>query len=570
MRWLGAFVVACSLCSFSWTLDRDAFTFTKYDLTIRIEPEQQRLTAEGKITLRNDSSTPQKNLALQISSTLGWRAVQFEGNPVEFLSQTYTSDIDHTGALSEAIVTLPREISAKAEIELEVRYEGVVPLNATRLTRIGVPEDVAKHTDWDQIGKDFTGLRGVGHVVWYPVAMEAANLSEGNDLFERLGSWRARGSSSKMVLHAGIATDDGSEPPIIDLGASVCSEVYESLSRAQRSSADCKFDRLSVLAPAIMAAHYNLLEKPNIRLHYFSEHQAAAETYAAASEKIAPFVNEWFGTPRTKVEVAELADSQASPFESGTMLLAPLGNGDAQLAEITLVHQLTHAAFDSPRPWIYEGLAHFAQALYLERQRGREAALDFMGLHRAAVVTSEKALARNHDPKANRDESLINTFAEELYRSKAAYVWWMLRDMVGETALKKVLASYHAGDDKETAYVQRLVEAQAHRDLEWFFDDWVYRDRGLPDFRVESVYPRPIVTGGYMVTVTVENLGAAGAEVPVVLKMKEGDVVKRIEVRAKSKNSIRFEVPSVPPEVVVNDGSVPESDLTNNSFAVGK
>ena len=37
--------------------------------------------------------------------------------------------------------------------------------------------------------------------------------------------------------------------------------------------------------------------------------------------------------------------------------------------------------------------------------------------------------------------------------------------------------------DSEPTYFQKLLEAQTKHDLEWFFDDWVYRDRGLPDFQ---------------------------------------------------------------------------------------
>ena len=98
-------------------------------------------------------------------------------------------------------------------------------------------------------------------------------------------------------------------------------------------------------------------------------------------------------------------------------------------------------------------------------------------------------------------------------------VWWMLRDVVGETALHAALHSYKAADDKDAYYMQKVIEVQAHRDLAWFFNDWVYRDRGLPDFRIVSVYPRPLLGGGYMVTVLVENLGEAAAEVPVTLHM---------------------------------------------------
>ena len=38
-------------------------------------------------------------------------------------------------------------------------------------------------------------------------------------------------------------------------------------------------------------------------------------------------------------------------------------------------------------------------------------------------------------------------------------------------------------------YVERLIESASKRDLGAFFDDWVYHDRGLPDFHVQSVHP---------------------------------------------------------------------------------
>jgi hypothetical protein len=250
------------------------------------------------------------------------------------------------------------------------------------------------------------------------------------------------------------------------------------------------------------------------------------------------------------------------------MLLTPLINTNATLYELSAVHQLTHAAFFSPRPWIYEGLAHFAQALEREQQDGRQAALDFMSIRRTAITEAEKALVAAHMQNEAANESLINTSTEEFYRSKAMDFWWMLRDMIGDAALKKALAAYNPDQDKESAYLQHLVEAQTHRDLEWFFDDWVYRDRGLPNFRVESTYARAKVDGGSIVTVTIENLGDAGAEVPVTLRMAGGDVTKRLEVHAKSKAAVRFEAASTPLEVVVNDGSVPESDMSNNVFKV--
>jgi hypothetical protein len=556
MKFLCVLSVLCGLLVPALALDREAFTFTAYNLDARVEPEQQRLAVRGRITLRNDSASPQKNLSLQISSSLDWRSIQVGGKPVQFVSQPYTSDIDHTGSLSEAIVTLPQEVQSKGTVELEIGYEGTIPLDTTRLTRIGVPEEIAKHNDWDQIGKSFTAVRGIGYAAWYPVAVEAASLSEGSSLFEALGNWKKREAQSSFqvnlcVMHTGSDTPFAQMNDLRTNGTGDCGEHI--------------FRPLGFVVPAFVVGNYATLNRPVLDIYHLPEHKSAAENYALAAELVLPFVTEWFGPQRNKAEAVELADPEAAPFETGSILLTPLRD-DSRLAELTAVYQLTHAAFYSSRPWIYEGLAHFAQALDREKQKGRQAALAFMGMHRAAVVDTEKSAQRN--PNATADQSLINTSIEEFYRSKAMCVWWMLRDIVGEPALKKALAAYRPEEDKEPSYMQRLIEAQTKRDLEWFFDDWVYRDRGLPDFRVESVYPRQTMSGGYVVTVTVENLGNAGGEVPVTMQFPGGEVSKRLEVHAKSKSTTRVEMPAAPREVTVNDGSVPESDMTNNVFKV--
>jgi len=71
-----------------------------------------------------------------------------------------------------------------------------------------------------------------------------------------------------------------------------------------------------------------------------------------------------------------------------------------------------------------------------------------------------------------------------------------------------------------------------------------------------------------IITVTMENLGNAGAEVPFTIMCEGGAIMKRIEVRAKGTATTRVELPGTASEIVVNDGSVPESDLTNNVFQI--
>ena len=558
------FCIAC-LCVVSCSaLDREAFTFTNYDLHVRLEPEQQRIGVRGKIRLRNDSSSPQKLAVLQISSSLDWRSITIGGKTPQFVMHPYASDIDHTGALSEAIVTLPQEIAPHGSVDLAIGYEGVIPLDTTRLRRIGTPEDAAQSADWDQISASFTAVRGAGYVAWYPVATESANLSEDDSLDQILGRWKQREAGATMT--AAFENDDqasnGAERVIC--GAQ---ETQGTTSDAASKVAfwQCNYDDISQSTPTFVRASYGVVNRSPITVFNLPTHAVAAETYADAAEKAISVVTDWFGTLREKAETIDLQDPDAAPFESGSLLLTPLASLDIQSSGLAVTHQLTHAAFVSFRPWIEEGLAHFSQALYVEREKGRLAALDYMAAHRAALVQIENSAAATEGADQTK-ESLVTTTNEELYRSKAMSVWWMLRDMVGDAALKKALAQYRPEQDKDPSYVQKLIQAQAQRDLQWFFDDWVYRDRGLPDFKVESAFASKTVHGTFMVTITIDNMGWAAAEVPVTVKFATGEIGTRLEAHAKSRATTRVETSMAPEQIVVNDGSVPESDVSNNKF----
>ncbi len=570
MKLFCALCVLFSFASVAWAVQREAFTIAKYDLEIRLEPRQQRLGARGKITLRNDSTNPRKIAALQISSSLNWRSIRVNGKAVQFVSQPYTSDIDHTGALSEAIVTLPVEIKPKNSVVLEIGYEGVILLDATRLIRVGVPEGIAKHTSWDQIGASFTAVRGAGYVAWYPIATESADFSEGNSLFEVADRWKAREAGSEFKL--ALSLQGGSVDPTQTLlcGAEAGgSSVEAATDRGVR--VECSWSPLGTVTPAFAMADYVDLSKTPLKLFSLAGHEEGAAKYANALEPAMKFVSGWFGQPSAPVAIADFADPHSAPFESGTLLMASMAADDSKLAGINLVHELVHSALPSSRPWVYEGLAHFAEAMYRQEQGGRQAALDFLGLHRATFLDSEKeVVAASHKSVENKNvgQPLASTFDETYYRSKAAYVWWMLRDMAGDSALKQAIGKYRAEDDKDPQYVEQLIESAAKRDLGWFFDDWVYHDRGLPDFHVQSVHPWKTDKGVQFITVTLENLGNAGAEVPFTILFEGGEITKRLEVRAQGTATTRVELPQPPSEVRVNDGSVPESDLTNNVFKI--
>jgi hypothetical protein len=578
--------LVCVLCVLSavhsaLALDRNAFTFARYDLTLHLDPARQSLDANGKVTLRNDTAAPQRLAVLQISSTLDWKSITAAGKPVQYETQAYTSDVDHTGALSEAIVTLPTNVPPSGTIELEIAYAGTVPADSTRLTRVGAPAEVAARSDWDRISATFTAVRGLGYVTWYPIATEAASLSDGNEVFDTIASWKSREADSTM--RALLCVPPGGSMSILANGEPTGASAGEPASCSRFD-----FANLGLISPTFAVGSFRRLDHGFITIAYVPGHELAAAGYAKIGESVQPLITKWFGPPRRQIQIVEIPEDSSAPYESGAMLLTPLDTSNPQQVELTMAHQLTHGAFESRRAWMYEGLAHFAQALEREQQEanrkptgippinpGRKAAIAYMDQQLPPLVAAEEAQlpeapapAGSPPPSTPAGQPLVTATDEVFYRTKAMFVWWMLRDMVGDQALQRAIQAYQPTQDKEPAHFQRLLAAEAHRDLEWFFDDWVYRDRGLAEFHITSVYPRPLLPSDYSVTVTVENSGGASAEVPVVVRASRGAIDRRLEVRAREKAVLRVAVPDVPLEAIVNDGSVPEYTFRDDQVEI--
>lgn len=569
-------------------VDRSAITFTKYDLRASVRPDQHALDVQGTIEVRNDSAAPQSAIPLQISSSLKWLAVSINEEQPSWISQVYTSDIDHTGALSEAVINLDKPLAPKATLKITVHYGGTITRDSTRLTRIGTPQDVAERSDWDQIGRDFTAVRGLGYVTWYPVSIEAVSLSNGDEVFDAIAAWKQRENHAKLKTLIGTWTDEGAKAGIVVSNSTAIEGVPGKVAgsipgHSSESGTEHDFDVSG--APTFVVGDFTPIERPHLTLYATAEHTSLARDYTVAAEKAQVGIAEWFGEPRQKAAIVELTDEDALPFEAGPYLFTPLKNVPPLALEVALARTMTHASFESPRPWVREGLAGFAQVLIRERQQGHKAGLAYLNqfVNALAVAETQTQTSATENESSSKSklpalgpQPLLSTNDELFYRTKAAFVWEMLREMLGDDAIKTFISRYRAADDKEGSYVQHLLEnaGTTHRDLEQFFDDWVYRDRGLPEFRISAAFPRELIAQSgntkpsYVVAVTVENTGGAWAEVPVVVRAGKDERSVRLAVPARSKAVARVTFPTVPEEVIVNDGSVPEADVSDNRFVL--
>lgn len=552
--------------------ERAAITFTSYDMDVRLRPSDQQVAVRALITVRNDGKTALSRIPLQLSSTLNWERVRVAGRNASFPVATLNSDVDHTGQLHEAAVALTSPLAPGASLQLDVTYSGTIAQSAQRLMAIGTPDQVALHSDWDQISVEFTGLRGFGNVVWYPVASVPAILGDGAKLFDEMGEHKMRLAGADFRLRLTDEFPHG-HPPTVALinGHSVPLELntvdsvgpeVNGVATASLPGAPLGFD-----APSLFVAERTAHPGTNATFWVLPASDAAVPGWAESTARVTPFLQGWLGQrPRAQLTVLDLPDPEDAPFESSALLATSVRLAAPEQLDGILAHALTHAWMQSPRAWLSEGVAHFMGTLWLEKQRGRLQALESMEASRNAL-----ALAEPSSPGVGSGQPLAQAIAPIYYRTKATYVLWMLRDVVSDATLSAALRAYNPladvspgyGRDTGPSSFQKLLEQAGSRaSLDWFFKDWVNNDHGLPDLTIDSVYPSIATAGNWLVSVSVANAGYAAAEVPVTVRSDTASVTQRLLVPAHGKAVQRLLIQGKPVQVQVNDGTVPEAQAS--------
>jgi hypothetical protein len=564
--------------------ERQAVAFTAFDLDVRLRPAGQQIAVRALVTVRNDGKTPLARLPLQISSSLTWERIRFiapdgQGKDVAFQAATLNSDADHTGQLHEAIVPLPQPLAPGAFLQLDVTYSGQIAASAQRLLAIGTPDGVARHSDWDQISLPFTGLRGFGNVVWYPIASVPVILGDGARLFEEMGEHKLRLSGAHFRLRLTVEFPHGQAPTValinghaVPLTITEPNALDQSQEVAGVATADSGLTTLGFEAPSLFVAIRTPHPGLGLTAWTLPDDDVSITFWTTAAGAATSLLQNWLGQqPRSQLTLLDLPEPEDAPFETGALLAAPLTEPDSKATSTpdaltgVLTHALTHAWITPPNPsapppaWLNEGLATFMGALWAEKQHGRDAALRTLASDRAAL-----ALAEPESPGLGDGEPLAQAVLPVYYRTKAAYVLWMLRGLAGDTALSAALRAYQPAG--HSSLEQLLEQSENSASLTWFFADWVDADKGLPDLSIAGVFPTSASAGNWLVAVNLANSGYAQAEVQLAVRSGEGSgattVTRRVRVPARGKTTERILIQGRPTEVQLNDGSVPETQAS--------
>jgi hypothetical protein len=541
--------------------ERQAITFLAYDLDVHLRPKEHAMAVRARIQLRNDSSNPLSRLALQISSSLQWTSVHVGDTTASFSQQLLSSDIDHTGSLREAVIPLARPLAPQQSIAVDVTYEGDAGLSATRLEQIGTPDDVAEASDWDRVADDFIGLRGFGNVAWYPVASVSVKLGDGAKFFTQAALERQRQSQATVTMRV---TEEffGEAPNLAVLDGATLTVTPTSLPAASVPGiVTCTLPptRLGFASPSLFLLARTAQKGSGVDVFARTDDVANAQAYMTAATMVTPLIHRWLGTEvRGPLTIIDLPERGDAPFEDGDVLFADVRGTDPEKLANVLIHSLTHLYFRSTYEWLQEGVPTFMGSLWEEQSGGRDLAIQQLDNARGALSLAEPGDAATLDGQA-----LLMARDPVYYRTKATYVFWMLRDLAGDEELSRALRAYQPGSDTTGIGFEQVLERASGKDLKWFFEDWVYHDRGLPDLSIAGVYPsKASVPGSYIVAVDVANSGTAEAQVPVSVSSRTVTVTEMLRIPAKGKVSHRFVVQGQPSEIGVNDGTVPEVEAS--------
>jgi aminopeptidase N len=266
----------------------------------------------------------------------------------------------------------------------------------------------------------------------------------------------------------------------------------------------------------------------------------------------------------------------------------------AQLSTENLIsHELAHSWFgnlvtckDWSELWLNEGFATFMEAVFREHEAGHDAYLNEMRSN-TSLYFLEDLLKYRRPLRYDLYGSAIDIFDATVYK-KGALVLHMLRETVGDEMFWKALHQYlteYKYKPVGTPDLQRVFEKTTGQQLDWFFDQWVYKG-GYPELSVRSFYHAPT----RKLTLEVTQTQSAQAMTPLIFRLPveieiataAGERTEKIEI-TKRKERFTFQLDGKPLMIRFDKGarilkkldfpqpaSMLKYQLTHSSDAIGR
>lgn len=225
--------------------------------------------------------------------------------------------------------------------------------------------------------------------------------------------------------------------------------------------------------------HYSPTDSMEVRYYVYPEFLETARNQLTETIDMLTLFHDIFGPYPFLSEKYGIAQF---PWSGGMEHQTMTSQGG--FGNVLTVHELAHQWWGDKITnstwgdiWLNEGFASYAEALYFEHTRGRDYYHDYMSFmdwpHPYPIFVDDTT-------------SVGRIFHGTVY-DKGAWFLHMLRHVVGDETFFEILLAYSHDPRFEyrnatTAGFQSVCESVAGRDLDWFFQPWIY-EAGRPVYR---------------------------------------------------------------------------------------
>ena len=260
--------------------------------------------------------------------------------------------------------------------------------------------------------------------------------------------------------------------------------------------------------------------------------------------------------PYAKLSLVQSSTRFGGMENASAIFFSEKGITGTRRNEAVVAHEIAHQWFgdsvtesDWHHLWLSEGFATYFGALFFEETEGDERFHEMLDRSRSRYLdANNRAPAPIFNPGITDLFDLLNAYNY----SKGGLVLHMLRGLMGDDPFFAGIRRFYREYRDQTVLTrdfQAVMESQSGKNLEWFFEQWIYRS-GHPE--VDVTWSWDDQSGE--VSVRLEQTQRQDPyRVPVTLAFVIGDQQHRRQIELiEWSHEFRFKVDGAPEEVLVD------------------
>lgn len=267
-----------------------------------------------------------------------------------------------------------------------------------------------------------------------------------------------------------------------------------------------------------------LKDGTNLPMAYYvlPENFEKAKNHFAQSKLIIASYEDFFGPYPWKKECYKLIESPYEGMEHQTAIAYGHGykNERGEDFDYIILHETAHewwgnsvSVADFSDVWIHEGMATYAEALYVERTKGRVAYLNYLSYQYLTILNRKPVIGPS-------DVYYWNYRDGDVYTKGAAMLHALRTQIQNDTLFFGILKSYyeaHAKKITDTKEFIELVNEKTGKDWNYFFNQFLYR-RESPYLKWNFYYNADL-----KVEQLIYKFENVNDEFKLAIKVKQGD-----------------------------------------------